>query len=399
MTEQTPWLHWTDVHSASKFELDDIGGIVRIALVGTGYVADYYFRTLQSYPDLQIVGAWDNRPSALQHFCTAHQIHAFSSYEELLAGDAQIVVNLTNPESHYEVSLLALQADKHVYSEKPLGMDMAQATELVALATQRKLYLSGAPCSLLGESAQTLWRELRRGRIGSVYCAYAEMDDGLVSNMAYRGWLSETGIPWPWKNEFETGCTLEHAGYYLAWFPAFFGPATHVTAMSSTLVKDKSTDEPLAHNGADFSVATVTFQSGVVVRLTCSIVAEHDHQLRVFGDAGTLSIEDSWFYGSPVKLQKSFNVRRRQITSPKLPVKMRGKAAKHKYRGSQQMDFAKGISELSESISQGRRCRLNADYMLHVNELVLAIHHAGPDGVSVPITSRFEAIEPMDWAR
>jgi predicted dehydrogenase len=372
---------------------------VRIALVGTGYVADYYYRTLQTYPNLQIVGVWDNRGEALSHFSSTHGLRAFGSYEELLSSDAQIVVNLTNPQAHFEVSRQALEAGKHVYSEKPLGMDMEEARSLVSLAKASGLYLSGAPCSLLGESAQTLWRELRKGRIGQVYCAYAEMDDGLVHNMPYKSWLSETGIPWPAKNEFETGCTLEHAGYYLTWFPAFFGPATHVTAMSSTLITNKRTDDVLEPNAADFSVATITHESGVVVRLTCSIVGEHDHQLRVFGDDGTLSLEDSWFYGSPVKLQKSFNIRRRQLTSPKLPVKLAAKAAKHNYRGSQQMDFARGINELSEAISHGRRCRLDADYMLHVNELVLAIHHAGPHGSSTAITSTFEPIEPMDWAR
>ncbi len=370
-----------------------------ISLVGTGYVADYYYRTLQSYPDLQIVGAWDSRPEALAHFCGVHSLKAFSSYEALLASDAEIVVNLTNPQAHYEVSRAALLAGKHVYSEKPLGMDMTEAGDLVALAESKGLVLSGAPCSLLGESAQTLWRELRRGRIGQVYCAYAEMDDGLVHNMPYKSWLSETGIPWPAKNEFETGCTLEHAGYYLTWFPAFFGPASHVTAMSSTLIDNKYTDEPLQPNAADFSVATITYQSGVVVRLTCSTVAEHDHHLRIFGNDGTLSIEDSWFYGSPVKVQKSFNVRRRQVTSPKMPVRLAAKPAKHEYRGSQQMDFARGIHEMAEAITQGRRCRLAADYMLHVNELVLAIHHAGPTGSSVPIHSTFEPVQPMDWAR
>jgi predicted dehydrogenase len=372
---------------------------VRIALVGTGYVADYYVRTLQAYPHLQVTGVFDHRPEAMNHFASAHGLRAFPSYDALLNSDAEIVVNLTNPQSHFQVSRDALLADKHVYSEKPLGMDMPEAHQLVELARLRGRYLSGAPCSLLGESAQTLWRALRKGRIGQVYCAYAEMDDGLVHSMAYKGWLSETGIPWPWKNEFETGCTLEHAGYYLTWFPAFFGPATHVTAMSTTLIDDKQTDERLNPNAADFSVATITHESGVVVRLTCSIVGEHDHQLRVFGETGTLSIEDSWFYGSPVKVQKPFNVRRKQLHTPKLPVKLAAKPAKHEYRGSQQMDFARGIAELAEAIQQGRRCRLDADYMLHVNEMVLAIHHAGPGGVSTPITSRFQPVDPMDWAR
>lgn len=371
---------------------------MRIAFVGTGYVADYYHRTLQSYPQLQLVGAWDNRPEALSHFCSAHSLRPFSSYAELLDSDVEIVVNLTNPESHAAVTTQALLAGKHVYSEKPLGVEMDEARAVAALAQEKGLYLSGAPCSLLGESAQTLWRELRRGRIGQVYCAYAEMDDGLVHTMPYKGWLSETGIPWPWKNEFETGCTLEHAGYYLAWFPAFFGPAVHVTAMSTTLIHDKQTEQPLAP-AADLSVAMVTFASGVVVRLTCSIVAEHDHQLRIFGEGGTLSIADSWFYGSPVKVQKTLNVRRRQVKTPHLPVKLAAKARKHKYRGSQQMDFARGIAELADAITERRRCRIDSDYMLHVNELVLAIHHAGSTGASLAITSTFEPVEPMDWAR
>jgi predicted dehydrogenase len=372
---------------------------MRIALVGTGYVADYYFTTLKSYPHLRIVGIWDTNPEALRHFATAHGLHRFASEADMLSSDAEIVVNLTNPQNHYEVTKAALLAGKHVYSEKPLGMNMTEATELVVLAKSKGLYLSGAPCSLLGESAQTLWRELRRGRIGGVYCAYAEMDDGLVPTMGYKAWLSETGIPWPWKNEFETGCTLEHAGYYLSWFPAFFGPATHVTAMSSTLVTDKFTSEPLAPNGADFSVAAVTFASGVVVRFTCSIVATHDHQLRIFGQNGILSIEDSWFYGSPVRLEKNFNIRRRNVTSPKIPIKLAGTPTKYEYRGSQQMDFARGIAEMASAITEGRRCRIDADYSLHVNELVLAIHHSGPAGTSTPITSRFEPVEPMEWAR
>lgn len=372
---------------------------MRIAIVGTGYVADYYMTTLARYPELELVGAYDQRDDALAHFGAAHGVSGYRSLDDLLADNADIVVNLTNPRSHFEVTKRALEAGKHVYSEKPLSMFLEEAEELVALAERNSLVLSGAPCSLLGETAQTLWKSLREETVGKAYLAYAEMDDGLVPRMPYAGWLSATGVPWPWKDEFETGCTLEHAGYYLTWFPAFFGPATSVTAFSTTLVDDKFTSEALTPNGPDFSVACITFANGVVVRLTCSIVGEHDHSLRIFGEKGTLSIHDSWFYNSPVKLQRQFNVRRRRVTTPKLPVKLVGSAEKYGYRGAQQMDFARGIAELAQSIDEKRQCRLSARYALHVNELVLAIHHAGVHGGTHEVRSRFDPIDPMPWAK
>jgi predicted dehydrogenase len=126
------------------------------------------------------------------------------------------------------------------------------------------------------------------------------MDDGLVHKMPYQSWVSQSGISWPYKDELEVGCTLEHAGYYLSWFPAFFGHAESVTGFSSTLIEDKNTDISLDYNAPDFSVACIKFASGVVVRLTCSIVAPHDHSLRIFGDRGILSTPDSWYYNCPV---------------------------------------------------------------------------------------------------
>jgi len=118
------------------------------------------------------------------------------------------------------------------------------------------------------------------------------MDDGMVFRMPYRTWASAAGAPWPAKDEFEVGCTFEHAGYYLTWFPAFFGPARLVTAFSACLVPDKKTDVSLERKAADFSVACITFESGVVVRLTCSIIAPHDHTLRIIGDRGVLGTHD-----------------------------------------------------------------------------------------------------------
>ncbi len=279
-------------------------------------------------------------------------------------------------------------------------MTIPNAKALVNLAKEKNLYLASAPCSLLGETAQTIWKALREEKIGKVRVIYAEMDDGLIHLMPYQKWVSESGIPWPYKDEFEVGCTLEHAGYYLTWFPAFFGPAKSVTAFSACLIEDKKTDVPLDNNAPDFSVACIQFESGVVVRLTCSIIAPHDHSLRIVGDEGILQTKDSWFYRSPIVIKRLVTIRRSMFYSPipeRYPLLGTG-AKRYQAKGSQQMDFSRGVAELADAIQNKRPCRIGADYSLHVNEMVLAIQNALTDSSTYHLTTSFEPIEPMPWA-
>jgi len=373
---------------------------LNIALIGCGFVADYYVSTLAAYPELKILGVVDIDPARAERFAGFHGLPKVDSLDALLSdGRVEMVLNLTNPGSHYEVSRAALEAGKHVYSEKPLAMEMDHARELVELAEAKGLHLASAPCSLLGETAQTLWKAIRERKVGEPRVVYAEMDDGMVHKMAYRSWKSASGVPWPAKDEFEVGCTFEHAGYYLTWFPAFFGPAKTVTAFSATTLPDKGTDEPLDVNAPDFSVACIAFESGVVARLTCSIVAPHDHTLRIVGDDGVLSTHDCWFYRSPVKIQRPFRIRRRTLMSPKRRLPLVGlKKGRYKYRGAQQMDFARGVAETAEAIAQGRPGRLSGRYSLHVNEMVIAIDRAGASASPYRMTTTFDPIAPMPWA-
>lgn len=372
-----------------------------LAIVGCGFVADYYVKTLSLHPELKLVGVMDRNEERASKFSAYHGIPYYKTLEELLADpQVDIVLNLTNPRSHFEVSKASLEASKHVYSEKPLSMDFGEAEELVKIAESKGLYISSAPCSLLGETAQTLWKALREKVVGDVRLVYAEMDDGMVHQMAYQKWLSESGTPWPYKDEFEVGCTLEHAGYYVTWLAAFFGPAESVTAFSSCLIEDKQTDVPLEVNAPDFSVACIKFASGVVARLTCSILAPHDHTLRIIGDKGLLCTDDCWYYRSPVYIRKRITIRRKTFESPlKQKYPLLGQGNKYKYKGSQQMDFSRGVAEMAEAIAQKRPCRLSARYSLHINEIVLAIQNAFETGAPYKLKSTFEPIEPMPWAK
>ncbi len=375
---------------------------MNIAIVGCGFVADYYMTTLQAYPDLKLVGAFDRERGSLARFASFHSVPSYGTMDELL-DDARVemVLNLTNPRSHFDVSKACLERGKHVYSEKPLAMELDQARALVELAEERGLRLSAAPCSLLGETAQTVWKAIRENTVGKVRLVYAEMDDGLVHRMAYRRWKSASGAPWPAIDEFEVGCTFEHAGYYLTWLPAFFGPAVRVTAFAACLIPDKGTDAPLARLAPDFSVACITFESGVVARLTCSIVAPHDHTLRIVGDDGYLATHDCWFYRSPVHSRRMMTIRRKTLFTPwKTRHPLVGPVrSRYRYRGSQQMDFARGVVELADSIRENRACRLSERYSLHTNELVIAIDHARATAMPYEMTTTFPAIDPMPWAR
>src|SRR5262249_7697622 len=93
-------------------------GRMNIAVVGCGYVADLYGKTLWNYPDLRLVGAYDRNAENLQKFCHRWPGRQYSSLAELLEDRSiELVLNLTNPRSHYDVTRKCIEARKHVYTE------------------------------------------------------------------------------------------------------------------------------------------------------------------------------------------------------------------------------------------------------------------------------------------
>jgi predicted dehydrogenase len=374
-----------------------------IAFLGCGYVADYYVATLINYPWLRIAGVFDIDRKRLETFSSYYGLKQYGSIEELLDDHSvKIVVNLTNPRSHYDVCRQCLEAGKHVYSEKPLAMEFDQANELVNTAESKNLEISAAPCSLLGNLAQTFWKSIRSEMVGKVHLVYAELDDGMVHQMPFKKWVSKSGAPWPYKDEFEVGCTVEHAGYYLSWLVAIFGPVETVTAFSTCIIRTKLQDETLdPSDTADFSLGMLKFKSGVIARLTTSIVAPHNHSLKVVGDKGLIEIDDCWHNDARVYIRKQIRLRRRLFMSPlrktyNISEKPRMKVPK---TGGNRMDYALGVADLAAAIQESRTPRLSARFSLHVTEVTLALQQAGMNADTCQIKSTFEPIAPMDWAR
>lgn len=367
---------------------------MKIAIVGCGFVADYYMLTLANHPELELVGAFDRDEVARRRFAAHFGVPMFDSFDALLStSGAELLLNLTNPSSHYDVTKAGLLAGLHVYSEKPLAMAIAEAEELVSIARERGLQLAAAPCSYLGEAATALGREIATGRIGEVRLVYAEMEDGMVFRERHAEWQSPSGAPWPSRDEFAVGATLEHAGYYLSWLCAFFGPVVEVTAFAARCFDDKGTGQPPEELANDLSVSCLRFSSGVVARLSCGLVAPKDRSLHVIGNEGILSLTEAWDYASPIYLR---DVTGHWQTRPAILGKVferlaRGRPLRHWLgrrlayaRGSarvpgtsSRMDFARGPAVLAAAVEAGRPLEFGADFALHITELALVAQNAG----------------------
>src|SRR5690606_5472204 len=144
-------------------------------MLGCGYVANMYRLTLPLHPELVLIGACDRDDARAKQMAKLTGCKAYDSRERMLAEpEIEMVLNLTNPRAHYETTRQCLEAGKHVYTEKPLALEVDQAKELVALAREQGVQLSSAPCTLLNEAAQTTWKALRDRLVGDVRLVYAE---------------------------------------------------------------------------------------------------------------------------------------------------------------------------------------------------------------------------------
>ena len=404
---------------------------MKIAYVGCGYVFDIYMRSSWAHPELEVCGIFDVDTARLNTVARHYGFHAYPSYEALLADPAvEIVVNLTSIRSHYDAIKRALEAGKHVYSEKPLTTDLDQTRELFALAQARGLVLTGAPCNLYCDAVSTMWKAVRDGAIGKPVLVYAELDDNPAHLMKIEKVQSPTGAPFPFVEEFQEGCTVEHVGYHLVWICAMFGPAASVTGFSKALIEHK-TDTPLSPaDTPDFSVGCLNFANGVAARITCSWVAPRDHRLRIIGEKGEICADNAFHDQAPVHLErfsgvslsarKSYTIRSQPligrifgIGGRRLPLVRRwkshaveaergvGRSLKHKLvswlrrREIYAQDKLLGIAEMVRAIREDRTQPMPPDFLIHLNELTLLIQRSGPGGIATKPTTSFKPIEPL----
>ncbi|EMA61757.1 aldo/keto reductase [Halorubrum lipolyticum] len=275
--------------------------------VGAGAIAPEYAAGLPG-SSLSLAGVVDLDGDRAATLAPAHDCPSFTDLETALSAvDAPLVVNLTSHAAHAPVTRTALEADRHVYSQKPLALDADEATELVALARERDLALGCAPGTPRAPSQRRAGRLLADGRLGPVGLGYAHAHVGRVTDWHDRP-----------DSFLEIGPLYDGAVYPLALLVSWFGPVERVRVADALDVwPEREARRPSTPSHVE---ATLAFTAGPTVRLTASFYAPHRSRefygLELHGDDGSLYLKGTGAMGTARDGVRFGRVGREYVTAP-----------------------------------------------------------------------------------
>ncbi len=352
-----------------------------IGIIGTGNIAGGYASDAITHPEIRLVAAADLDPERAAAFAAAHGCRAHASLDDLLADpEVDIVVNLTIHHAHHEVTKRALEAGRHVYSEKPLALRADEAHELVELAAERGLRLGGSPATFLGEAQQTAAAIIQTGRLGTVRAVYAEVNWGRI----------ETWHPAP-APFFDVGVLVDVGVYPITLVTTMLGRARAVRAWGWGLMPDRVTVDgtPFQIGSPDLIVAAIELDGGAVVRLGASFYVGRPTKLtgsiEFHGDDASLALGSFQDFDATVEVGAyGENYQPVDLVRPG-------------YRGTA---WARGVAEMAAAIAEDRPHRASGEQAAHVVEILeAAATSMAEGGRRIDIRSTFVPPTLMPWAR
>ena len=350
-----------------------------LGIVGTGNIAGAYARDILTHPQIRLAAATDLDAGRAAAFGEEHGCRVHASLDNLLADpEVDIVINLTVHHVHYEVTKRALEAGRHVYSEKPMTLRAHEARELVALAESSGLRLGCSPATFLGEAQQTAAAIVRDGRLGPVRAVYAEVNWGRI----------ETWHPAP-VPFFDVGVMFDVGVYPLTLVTSILGPARSVRAWGWELKPDRTTVDgsPFRIGTSDLIVAAIELEDAVM-RLTTSFYvgrpAKLTGGLEFHGDDASLALGSFQEFDAPVEVGRYGDT-----YEPVAPVRP-------PFQGTA---WARGVADMADAIGEGRPHRASAQQAAHVVEILEGVKTSiTTGGMPIGMTSTFAPPPLMPWA-
>ena len=356
---------------------------VGIGIIGCGNISGAYLKAAPHFPILAVRACADLNPEVAQAKAAEFGVAARTIDQLLADPEIEIVVNLTTPQAHVPVGLQAIAAGKHVHSEKPLAISVAEGRKLLDAATAKGLRVGCAPDTFLGAGQQTARALIDAGRIGRPVAGTAFM---MVPG-------HERWHPNPDFYYAKGGGPLFDMGpYYLTTLVNMLGPVARVTGtVAAAYAERRIASGPRAGQivpvGTPTHITgTLAFASGAVVTLVMSFdIPAHRHApIEIYGETASLSVPDPNIFGGELQIS---------VPLPERKVAWQTETTGHAYGDGNYRII--GVADMAHAIRAGRPHRASAELAFHVLEVMEAMERSGQEGRPIEIESRCARPEPM----
>ena len=356
---------------------------VNIAFIGVGCISGIYLENLtKTFTGVKILGVCDLIRERAEEAQAKYSIpKVYDTMHDAFADpEVEIILNLTRPYEHYAVTKAALEAGKHVYSEKPLGASLEEGVELMELAKAKGLRLGGAPDTFMGAGIQTCRKLIDDGYIGTPV--------GSAAFMICRG--HESWHPDPdFYYQYGGGPMFDMGPYYLTALVNLVGSADSVSAMTSIPAPIRTiTSQPKYGQEIEVEVPThvnglIRFKNGAIGNIITSfdVWGSSLPRIEIYGKRGCMIVPDPNCFDGEVKVLQHFDGQFRSwpLQTPD-SVNSRGI----------------GLSDMADAILNGRAThRACGDMALHVLEMMEKFHVSSAEGREIKLESACAQPDPM----
>ncbi len=370
-----------------------------VGILGVGSISDVYVRNATRMRNYRVVAVADLDVERTRVRAAEWGVKAETPDRLIARDDIDIILNLTPPAAHFATTKAALEAGKHVFCEKTLGITLAEASALADAAERRGLRLGVAPDTILGAGFQKARAMIDAGAIGRPLMATA--------SIMYHGADDWHPNPAFFYSAAGGGPVHDVGPYFLAALIHLLGPIKQVTATGFRGFDTRTFTAEGPQKGLTVPVEVLTsalglatFRSGVqaVLMTSWDVWKNTQPDLEIHGTRGSLSLPHPNWHGGPLKIARqrgdweSVPLDDDLLARPNWPPEQ---PRDSNYRGI-------GIAEMIDAMERGQPHRTPADLAAHVVEAADAIIASARTGAPVSLTllpQRPAPLSPADVAR
>jgi predicted dehydrogenase len=345
---------------------------VRVAVVGCGSVSRMYFPNLKACPSVELVAACDIRPERAERAAAKFGVpRHYPSVEALLDGTPfDLMVTLTDMQQHGRLNRMAIEAGRHVWSEKPIANTHSEAKALVDLARSKGIRVWGAPTVVNSPQFAFMERALREGALGRVAQAHA----------AY----GHLGPGWSAFFYEKDGGSMPDLGVYnFTTLTGLLGPARSVVAMTSIVTPERTVDDKgtIRVEAEDNAMVLLDHGRGALSHVQCSFndFDPHGHD----GATEAASIQITGTGGRLELLGYDWGPKGVRFATEAHP------AGQMHARDTEGYVWEQGASVVAECLATGKEPRIQVEHALHVVEIIEAARKSQETGRRIELTSTF----------